>query len=45
MLLTGTPSGVGFRREPKLLLGDGDQVVVEIEGVGRIENRFVSESV
>jgi acylpyruvate hydrolase len=42
VLLTGTPSGVGFRREPKLLLGDGDRVVVEIEGVGRIENRFVS---
>lgn len=45
VLLTGTPSGVGFRREPKLLLGDGDRVVVEIDGVGRIENRFVSESV
>ena len=44
VLLTGTPSGVGFRREPKLLLGDGDRVVVEIDGVGRIENRFVSES-
>jgi acylpyruvate hydrolase len=43
VLLTGTPSGVGFRREPKLLLGDGDRVVVEIDGVGRIENRFVSE--
>jgi acylpyruvate hydrolase len=43
VILTGTPSGVGFRREPKLLLGDGDVVVVEIGGVGRIENRFVAE--
>jgi acylpyruvate hydrolase len=43
VILTGTPGGVGFRREPQLLLGDGDVVVVEIEGVGRIENRFVAE--
>jgi acylpyruvate hydrolase len=43
LILTGTPSGVGFRREPKLLLGDGDVVVVEIEKVGRLENRIVDE--
>ena len=43
-ILTGTPSGVGFRREPPLLLGDGDVGTVEIEGVGRLENRIVAES-
>jgi acylpyruvate hydrolase len=43
VILTGTPGGVGYRREPQLLLGDGDVVVVEIDGVGRIENRFVAE--
>jgi acylpyruvate hydrolase len=43
VILTGTPSGVGFRREPKLLMGDGDVAVVEIGGVGRIQNRFVAE--
>ncbi|MFZ0088509.1 MAG: fumarylacetoacetate hydrolase family protein [Solirubrobacteraceae bacterium] len=43
VILTGTPGGVGFRREPQLLLGDGDVVAVEIDGVGRIENRFVAE--
>jgi acylpyruvate hydrolase len=43
VILTGTPGGVGFRREPPLLLGDGDTVVVEIDGVGRLENRFVAE--
>lgn len=43
LILTGTPSGVGFRRDPQLLLGDGDVVVVEIEGVGRLENRIVAE--
>jgi acylpyruvate hydrolase len=43
VILTGTPAGVGFRREPQLLLNDGDVVVVEIDGIGRIENRFVAE--
>jgi acylpyruvate hydrolase len=43
LILTGTPSGVGFRREPPLLLNDGDVVVTEVEGVGRLENRMVSE--
>jgi acylpyruvate hydrolase len=42
LIFTGTPSGVGFRRDPQLLLGDGDVVAVEIERVGRIENRMVS---
>jgi len=43
LILTGTPGGVGFRREPQLLLGDGDTVVVEVDGVGRIENAMVAE--
>lgn len=45
LILTGTPSGVGFRRDPQLLLGDGDVVVVEVDGVGRLENRIVDEAV
>jgi acylpyruvate hydrolase len=44
LILTGTPSGVGFRRDPQLLLADGDVVAVEIEGIGRLENRIVDES-
>ena len=44
LIFTGTPSGVGYRRDPQLLLGDGDVVAVEIERVGRIENQIVSES-
>ena len=43
LILTGTPGGVGYRREPPLLLKDGDVVVVEMEQVGRIENRCVAE--
>jgi 2-keto-4-pentenoate hydratase/2-oxohepta-3-ene-1,7-dioic acid hydratase in catechol pathway len=44
VVLTGTPSGVGLRREPKVLLRDGDRVVVEVERVGRLENPVVAES-
>ncbi|HUA49109.1 MAG TPA: fumarylacetoacetate hydrolase family protein [Solirubrobacteraceae bacterium] len=43
LILTGTPGGVGYRREPPLLLKDGDVVAVEIDRVGRIENRCVAE--
>jgi acylpyruvate hydrolase len=43
LILTGTPGGVGYRREPQLLLSDGDVVVVEVDGVGRIENTCVAE--
>jgi acylpyruvate hydrolase len=43
VVLTGTPSGVGYRRDPKVLLHDGDRVVVEIERVGRLENPVAAE--
>jgi acylpyruvate hydrolase len=43
VVLTGTPSGVGYRREPKVLLEDGDRMVVEIAGVGRLENTVAAE--
>ncbi|MBN2305814.1 MAG: fumarylacetoacetate hydrolase family protein [Anaerolineae bacterium] len=43
MILTGTPHGVGAFRDPKLFMGDGDTVVVEIERVGRLENRCIVE--
>jgi acylpyruvate hydrolase len=43
LILTGTPGGVGYRRDPQLLLTDGDVVVVEIDQVGRLENRCVTE--
>jgi acylpyruvate hydrolase len=43
VVLTGTPEGVGYRRDPKVLLADGDRVVVEIERVGRLENPVAAE--
>ncbi|MGW2890008.1 fumarylacetoacetate hydrolase family protein [Streptomyces griseoruber] len=43
LILTGTPSGVGFVREPKVLLHDGSEFEVRIEGIGALRNRFVAE--
>lgn len=46
LIFTGTPSGVGMGREPKLWLKDGDVVEVELEGVGTCTNKveFAKES-
>jgi len=38
LILTGTPPGVGFARTPPAFLADGDQVRVEIESIGALEN-------
>lgn len=38
LIATGTPAGVGVFRDPKVLLKDGDEVTVEIEGVGTLTN-------
>jgi 2-keto-4-pentenoate hydratase/2-oxohepta-3-ene-1,7-dioic acid hydratase in catechol pathway len=38
IILTGTPQGVGTFREPPVYLKDGDEVVVEIEKIGRLMN-------
>jgi 2-keto-4-pentenoate hydratase/2-oxohepta-3-ene-1,7-dioic acid hydratase in catechol pathway len=38
VIATGTPSGVGVFRKPPRFLNDGDRVVVEIDGLGRLEN-------
>jgi 2-keto-4-pentenoate hydratase/2-oxohepta-3-ene-1,7-dioic acid hydratase in catechol pathway len=36
LIATGTPAGVGIFREPPVLLKDGDEVTVEIEGLGAL---------
>ncbi len=38
VIATGTPSGVGWFRELKRMLAEGDEVVVEIERIGRLVN-------
>jgi 2-keto-4-pentenoate hydratase/2-oxohepta-3-ene-1,7-dioic acid hydratase in catechol pathway len=43
IIATGTPGGVGFKREPPLFMKPGDRVEVEISGVGRLVNGVVDE--
>ncbi len=38
IIMTGTPAGVGFVREPELFMKAGDEVSVEIEGLGTLTN-------
>jgi 2-keto-4-pentenoate hydratase/2-oxohepta-3-ene-1,7-dioic acid hydratase in catechol pathway len=41
LILTGTPPGVGWARDPKVTLADGDVVEVEVEGIGVLRNPVV----
>jgi 2-keto-4-pentenoate hydratase/2-oxohepta-3-ene-1,7-dioic acid hydratase in catechol pathway len=43
LILTGTPPGVGWAREPKLALAAGDVVEVEVEGIGTLSNPVAAE--
>jgi 2-keto-4-pentenoate hydratase/2-oxohepta-3-ene-1,7-dioic acid hydratase in catechol pathway len=43
VILTGTPSGVGFARTPPVFLRPGDVVEVEIEGIGTLRNPVIAE--
>ena len=41
LILTGTPAGVGVFRDPPVLLQAGDEITVEIDGVGMLTNPVV----
>jgi 2-keto-4-pentenoate hydratase/2-oxohepta-3-ene-1,7-dioic acid hydratase in catechol pathway len=43
VIVTGTPPGVGVFRDPPVFLRDGDEITVEVEGVGQLTNRCVEE--
>lgn len=45
VILTGTPHGVGAARTPPVFLQPGDEVTIEIEGIGRLTNPVVEEVV
>ena len=42
VIMTGTPEGVGWARDPKVVLKPGDTIAIEIEGLGRLENPVVA---
>jgi acylpyruvate hydrolase len=43
ILVTGTPSGVGYARTPQVWMKEGNTVEVEIEGVGTLRNSIENE--
>lgn len=43
VVVTGTPGGVGYARDPKRYIGDGETVTIEIDGLGSIANKTVFE--
>ena len=44
LLLTGTPAGIGYFREPRVSLKDGDEISVKIDQIGTLVNKVRYES-
>ena len=42
LILTGTPAGVGAFRDPKVWMKPGDEITIEIDGIGSITNPVTS---
>jgi 2-keto-4-pentenoate hydratase/2-oxohepta-3-ene-1,7-dioic acid hydratase in catechol pathway len=42
LIITGTPEGVGFARNPPIYLQPGDTVECEVERVGRVTNKVIA---
>jgi 2-keto-4-pentenoate hydratase/2-oxohepta-3-ene-1,7-dioic acid hydratase in catechol pathway len=43
IILTGTPGGVGVKRDPQVFMSPGDQIEIEIEGIGVLRNSVVGD--
>lgn len=43
IIVTGTPGGVGVKRQPRLYMKPGDVIEVEIDRIGLLRNRVVAE--
>jgi 2-keto-4-pentenoate hydratase/2-oxohepta-3-ene-1,7-dioic acid hydratase in catechol pathway len=44
VIITGTPSGVGFSRKPPRFLRPGDVIEVEIEAIGILKNPVIAQT-
>lgn len=44
IIATGTPSGVGLFRDPKVFMKPGDIVEIEISGIGTLSNKIEAEA-
>ena len=43
VVLTGTPEGVGYTRQPPVFLREGDEGTISIEKIGRLTNPVIKE--
>lgn len=43
IIITGTPPGVGMARDPQLWMKPGDEITIEIEGLGTLTNPVEAE--
>jgi 2-keto-4-pentenoate hydratase/2-oxohepta-3-ene-1,7-dioic acid hydratase in catechol pathway len=43
VIATGTPGGVGFKREPPVFMKPGDTIEVLIDRVGHLQNDIADE--
>jgi acylpyruvate hydrolase len=43
VILTGTPAGIGCNRKPMVFLKSGDQISVQVDGVGTLTNPVAPE--
>lgn len=43
VIATGTPGGVGSKRDPVVFIKPGDEVIVEISNVGLLRNTIIAE--
>jgi 2-keto-4-pentenoate hydratase/2-oxohepta-3-ene-1,7-dioic acid hydratase in catechol pathway len=43
LIATGTPAGVGVFRDPQVLLKPGDEITIEIDGIGALTNPVIGE--
>ncbi|MGA2249893.1 fumarylacetoacetate hydrolase family protein [Terracidiphilus sp.] len=44
LISTGTPPGVGLGRTPQRWLRDGEEMIIEIDGIGSLRNRTKQET-
>jgi 2-keto-4-pentenoate hydratase/2-oxohepta-3-ene-1,7-dioic acid hydratase in catechol pathway len=44
VISTGTPAGVGMGRDPQRWLKSGEEMVIEIRGIGQLRNKLVAET-
>ena len=44
VIMTGTPEGVGFARQPQVFLRPGDKLEVNVAGIGTLANPVIADS-